>query len=162
MKSSFIQLRPDFDVRDDTRTYDLRELDTVDLVISRWDGMQAVGHTLLTFGFRDGRDLTLPAETRREEGEPQTGLRGIFNQYELIYILADERDLLRLRTQYRGEEVSLYPTTSTPEAARRLFVDILERINELHENPVFYNISTENCTSALYPHGRKIRSVTRS
>jgi hypothetical protein len=88
-------------------------------------------------------------------------VRGFFKQYELIYILADERDLLRLRTNFRGEDVYLYPTNTSREAIRLLLLDILERVNGLHEKPEFYNTVSDNCTTSLATHIRKIRGRRR-
>ena len=138
------------------KTFDLNDLQTVDFVKSQWAG-PGIAHTMLTFGFR-GRDyLTVSAEARRERGEPQTALRGLFKQYEIIYVLGDERDLIRLRTNFRGEEVYLYATRFTPEQSRIVLLDILEKVNRLAEKPEFYDTLTQNCTLTLVPHLEKIR-----
>lgn len=147
----------DFTVRYYDKTYDLEDLQTVDFVKSHWDKLEGVAHTLLSFGFRTGDYLTVSVETRPEKGEPQGALRGLFKQYELIYVLGDERDLIRLRTSFRGEDVYLYPTTSTPEEVRLLFLDILKKVNDIHERPQFYNVLMQNCTTSLVPHVQKIQ-----
>ena len=149
----------DFDVRYYDKTFDLRKIETFYVVFSYWDNLETVAHTMLSFGFRGNDYLTVSAETRRERGEPQTALRGLFKQYEMIFILGDERDLLRLRSGFRGEEVYLYPTTATPQEARALFLDILEHVNRIYRQPEFYNTLRDNCTTSLLPHIDRIRPV---
>ncbi len=151
----------DFDVRYYDRTFDLDKIETVDLVYSYWDNNTAVAHTMLSFDFSDGTHLCVSAETRKEKGEAQTAVRGLFKQYEIIFILGDERDLLRLRTDFRGEEVYLFPTTIPKKDARILFLALLDRVNQLHEHPEFYNTLTGNCTTTLLPLIRKVRPAKR-
>ena len=152
----------DFDYRTDVdytphyydKTFDLRELDEVDLISVYWMG-DAIAHVMLSFGF-GGRDyLTISIETRKEVGESYDTIRGFFRQYELIYVVGDDRDLIRLRTNYRKdpvEDVYLYRTATSPESARRLFLDYLREINELKDHPAFYNTGTTNCTTNVYRH----------
>ena len=147
----------DYTVRYYDRTFDLKDLETVDFVKSHWDNLEDIAHTLLSFGFRDGAYVVVSVETRLEKGEIQSGLGGIFKQHELIYVLGDERDLIRLRTNFRGEEVFLYPTTSPPEDVRVVFVDILKKVNDIYDNPQFYNTITQNCTTSLVPHLELVR-----
>jgi len=139
----------DFSVRYYDKTFDLNKLTTIDYALSYWDGNKAVAHTILSFGFSDGEYVTVSVETRLEKGEPQSGLRGLFKQYELIYILGDERDLLRLRTNFRKEEVFLYPTTVDREIVRKLFLVIMERVNNIASQPEFYNTISQSCLSSL-------------
>jgi Domain of unknown function (DUF4105) len=146
----------DFTPRYYERTYDLNKLETVDYALSYWDGNVAVAHTILSFGFADGEYLAVSVETRLEQGEPQSGLRGLFKQYELIYILGDERDLLRLRTNYRREEVFLYPTTVDRENVRKLFTVIMERVNNIASEPEFYNTLSQSCLSSLVSDFKKV------
>ncbi|MHC4851490.1 MAG: Lnb N-terminal periplasmic domain-containing protein [Planctomycetota bacterium] len=137
------------------KTFDLDGLKRVDFILSSW-GVEGIVHTMLSFGFAGGDQLAVSIETRREQGESQTAIRGLFKQYELIYVLADERDLLRLRTNFRKEKVYVYPTNATPEQARALFLDILATVNRLHEEPQFYNTLCDNCTTGIVPHLRNI------
>jgi hypothetical protein len=148
----------DFDVRYEDRTYDLDRVRTLDLYIVYWSS-PAICHTMLSFGFDDGQYLCLSVETRKEKGEEYSAIKGFFRQYELIYVLADERDLVRLRTNFRGEQVYLYRLRTDPAEVRAVFVDTLARINELRERPEWYNALTHNCTSNLRdrtaPYARK-------
>jgi len=147
----------DFTVRYDDRTYDLHKLRTLDVVLSYWEGNEDIAHGMLSFGFEGDDYLVVSAETRRETDEPQTGLRGLFKQYEMIYVLAEERDILRLRTNLRGEDVYLYRTLSTPEEASIVFLDVLKSVEKLAEKPRFYNTIIDNCTTGLIPHLLLIR-----
>jgi hypothetical protein len=135
------------------RTFDLRRLDAVDLVAVYWMG-PAIAHIFLSFGFGDDH-LAISIEARKERGEAYSSLRGFFRQYELIYIVADERDVIRLRTNYRRsppEDVYVFPLTAPIENGRRVFLDYLRDINALHATPRFYNTLTTNCTTMLLAH----------
>ena len=146
----------DFDVRWETREYDLKNLRTLDVFVNYW-GMDAIAHVFVSFGFADGRYLAVSVEYRPEVGETYGVFNGLFKQYEIIYVWADERDIARLRTNYRKEDVYLYRTTLTPEQVRRLFVNMLERTNSLHAKPEFYNTVTESCTNTIGDHIIKAR-----
>jgi hypothetical protein len=130
-------------------TFDLAQLRTVDLYLVTW-GSPHIAHTMVSFGFTTGAHICFSIETRKEKGEDYSAVKGLFRQFELSIIAADERDLIRLRTNYRqGEKVNLYRLRMTPEQGRRLLFDYLHRINELHAHAEWYNAVTENCTTAL-------------
>ena len=136
----------------ETRTYRLSDIVGLDVSITFW-GSPWIAHPILSFAFRNGDHLAFSIETRKEVGEEYSALRGFFRQYELIYIVADERDVIRLRTNYRqGEEVYLYHTTASAPDARAIFFDYLTSLNSLHERPRFYNALTSNCTSNIRIH----------
>ena len=141
----------DFDVRWETRTYHLNDLRTLDVFVSYW-GIAAVAHVFVSFGFMDGRYLAVSVEYRPEVGESYGTFNGLFKQYELIYVWADERDVARLRTNYRKEDVYLYRTTLAPDQVRSFFVSMLESTNALHKKPEFYNTITHSCTNTLGNH----------
>ncbi len=149
----------DFTVRYYDKTFDLNKLETADYVLSYWDGNEAIAHTLVSFGFGDGDYLTVSVETRLEQGEPQTNLGGFYKQYELIYILGDERDLLRLRSNFRKEEVFVYPTNFNKKDIRKFFGVIIERINSIANKPQFYNTISHNCISSLTKDFSKVLEV---
>jgi len=144
--------KTDFTVRHEDRTYDLSTLKTVDYVISYWGEVRAMAHTFLTFGFEGGDHLAVSIEARREKGEQYGPVAGIFKQFELIYVVGDERDLIRVRTNFRDERVYLYPTRIGPVDARRLFLDYMRRVNELAKEPEFYGTIGSNCTTNLVDH----------
>ncbi len=136
----------------ETRTIDLNNLQGVDIFLTFW-GSPWIAHPILSFQFADGSHIAFSVETRKEIGEEYSAVLGFFRQYELIYTVADERDLIRLRTNYRsGEEVYLYHTTATAAEARAVFMDYLRSLNALHDAPAFYNALTSNCTTNIRIH----------
>ncbi len=141
----------DYDVRYRTFSFDRNRVRTVDLAVSHWDGLEAVAHTMLSFGFDDGRYLAVSMETRLPEGASQGFLPGFFKQYEILMVLATEEDLLKLRTNFRGEELYLYRTNATPEQARQLLDLTLTGADRLYREPAYYNSITQNCTTSLAP-----------
>lgn len=135
------------------RTFDLRRLDRVDLVSVYWMG-PAIAHILLSFGFGD-QHLAISIEVRKERGEQYSSLAGFFRRYELFYVVADERDVIRLRTNYRKdppEDVYVFRVAGPGENARRIFLDYMREINELRDQPRFYNTLTTNCTTMILAH----------
>jgi hypothetical protein len=138
------------------RTFDLRQLDAVDLVAVYWMG-PAIAHVFLSFGFSDGNHLAVSIEARKERTEGYSTLKGFFRQYELQYVVADERDVIRLRTNYRHdppEEVHIYRLQGDKENLQRIFLEYLQEINHLKAQPEFYNSLTTNCTSMIWMHSR--------
>lgn len=146
----------DFTPRYYTKTFDLAKLDSVDVIASYWAG-DAIAHIMLTFGFAGNDFVTVSIETRRERTESYSSIAGFFKQYELFYVVADERDLIRLRTNYRNdppEDVYLYRPRGPTGNGRRLFLDYIREINSLAEKPAFYNTLTTNCTTSILTHTR--------
>jgi hypothetical protein len=128
--------------------YDIDTLTGVDLVCSYWTG-PAVAHVFLSFGFADGRHLAVSVETRRRKGQTYSSIAGFFRHYQLIFVVADERDLIGVRTDIRRERVYLYPLRIAPEETKRLFGGYMNRAATLAEQPEFYNTLTNNCTSNI-------------
>ena len=146
----------DFTVRYLDADYDLSTVQSLDFIVVHWDGHQAIAHTMLSFGFADGRRLAFSAETRLEKQETYSTFKGIYKQFEILYIIGTEEDLFGLRTNYRHEQLYLYPTSSPPETARIILTDLLERVNALRDHPQFYNSLTTNCTTSLLPSLLKV------
>ncbi len=145
----------DYDPRWETRTYDLDRIRGVDLFLSFW-GPTEIAHTIVSWDFDDGQHLAISIETRKEKGESYSALRGFFRQYELYYVVADERDLVGLRTNYRGEQVYLYRIRVPPAQARALLVDYLDEVNHLADHPEWYNALTQNCTTTIRGHAQNV------
>jgi len=145
----------DFTPRYYDRTFDLGELDSGDLVASYWMG-DAIAHVFVSFGFADRDYVAISVETRKERGEAYSTLAGFFKQYELVYVVGDERDLIGVRTNHRRpeEDVYVYRTQVPRENLRRLFLDYLREVNSLYEHPQFYNTLTTNCTTGVLLHTR--------
>lgn len=141
----------DYTVRHYDRTFDLTKLKSADLFLVYW-GSPYIAHTMFSFGFGDGNFVCFSIETRKEKGEEYSAIKGFFRQYEITYVVADERDLVRLRTNYRNENVYLYRLKATPEAIQEVFLSYLREVNRLKEKPEWYNALTDNCTTALRGH----------
>ncbi|MDO8804943.1 MAG: DUF4105 domain-containing protein [Elusimicrobiota bacterium] len=142
----------DYDVRHYDRTFKLGSLRSMDLFLVNW-GVPYLDHAMLSFGFGGGEYVCISIETRKKKGEEYSSIRGFFKQYELTYVVADERDIVRLRTNYRkGEEVYLYRLKAEPELVRLIFLDYLRSINRLKDRPQWYNALTANCTTDIRKH----------
>lgn len=134
------------------KTFDVRKLASVDVIASYWMGPR-IAHLMLSFGFEGGDYLSISIEARKERGEAYSTIRGFFKQYELYYVVADERDVIRVRSNYRNdpqEDVYVYSVNSHPDNARRLLYSYIERINKLHDRAEFYNTLTTNCTTDIW------------
>ena len=137
--------RDDFTAKFEEREVSLSHLTGVDFFISYW--MEGpVGHTFVSFIFDNAPPVSISIEARPEKGEGFDPFASMFKQLELIYVVGDEHDLVGLRTSHRDEEVFLYHVQASPEAARRLFLIYLERINELADHPEWYHLLSNNCT----------------
>jgi Domain of unknown function (DUF4105) len=145
----------DFTPRWEDRTYDLHKLDSVDIIAAYWTG-KAVAHLMVSFGFQDQDYLAVSIETRKEKGKSYSTLAGFFRQYELYYVVADERDVIGVRTTYRQpqEDVYIYHTRTPQRNIRRSFLDYIQAMNDLCERPRFYNTLTTNCTTTILMHTR--------
>lgn len=133
-------------------TFDLGQLDTVDLFTVYWMG-PAIAHAFLSFGFSDGKHVAFSIETRREKGQSYSSVEGFFRQYTLYYAVGDERDIVRLRTNYRHdppEKVYRYQLRGTAAAAQSLFLAYIGEINALKQRAQWYNTLTSNCTNSIW------------
>ena len=138
----------DFDERWEERRLDLAKLDGLDIFFSHW-GSPLIAHTIMSWSFSDGQHLAVSIETRKEKTEEYSAVAGFFRRYELIYVAADERDVVKLRTNFRGEDVYLYRLRPTRERARAFLLDYLEAMNDLAQHPGWYNALTTNCTTTI-------------
>jgi len=145
----------DFTPRWEDRTYDLRKLDSADIIAVYWSG-KAVAHIMVSFGFQDQDYLAVSIETRKEKGESYSTLAGFFRQYELYYVVADERDVIRVRMTYRQpqEDVYIYRMRVRQNTIRLIFLDYIRAMNDLCVHPRFYNTLTTNCTTSILMHAR--------
>jgi len=141
--------RTDYDIRWETRAYDLSRLDSVDLALSYW-GRPAIAHAMVSFGFSDGQHVVFSVEIRRKLHDVFSEIGGFFRQYELSVLASTEEDSLRVRTNVRGEEGYLYRVHMPEGAARKLFLSYVETATRLAQKPRFYNTLTGNCTTIVY------------
>jgi hypothetical protein len=141
----------------ETRAYDLSQIRGIDIFFTFW-GSPWIAHTIASFQFGDNDYVAMSIETRKEVGESYSAVRGFFRYYELIYTVSDERDVVRLRTNYRkGEETYVYHTLASPQRARAVFLNYIGEINRIRNRPEWYNALTNNCTTniaALAGEGR--------
>lgn len=140
----------DYTCRWETKNLQLSQLRGVDVSFIDW-GLPYIAHVIVSFQFGDNDYVAVSIETRKQIGQHYSAVRGFFRTYTLIYLFSDERDVIRLRTNFRHkEEVYLYRTTATPEWSQALFLQYLRRANSLHEHPEWYNAVTDNCTTNIY------------
>ncbi|SDP59641.1 DUF4105 domain-containing protein [Phyllobacterium sp. OV277] len=146
----------DYTPRWEVRSYDLEKLDSVDVFLSYWSS-PAIAHTLVSFGFTDGEHVVFSAEIRKERHEQFSEVGGFFKEFELAMIAADERDIIRVRTNIRKEDVYRYRINMTPEMRQALFLSYLDTGNRLSKEAQFYNTITANCTTVIFD---MIRAIT--
>lgn len=139
----------DYTPRWDTRTVDVSKIRGADILITYW-GSPWIAHPIISFQIGDSEHLAFSIEVRKEIGEGYSAVKGFFRQFELMYIVADERDVIRLRTNYRkGEEVYAFHLRTPPEHARAVFLEYVNMLNRLHSEPAWYNALTTNCTTDI-------------
>ena len=139
----------DFTPRYADRTYDLGHLRGLDIFQCYW-GSEWMAHPILSFDFGPDGHVCFSIETRKEVGEGYSTLGGLYRHFELIYVVAEERDVVRVRTSLRqGEDVYLYRLVGPLEGVRELFLTYVRRLAELHARPEFYNALTANCTTSV-------------
>lgn len=145
----------DYIPRWETREYDLDRLVSADLVMSYWMG-PAIAHTLVSFGFDDGQRVVFSLEIRKERHESFSAIGGFFRKFEQVLVAADENDIVRTRSNARGEDVYLYHLDLPPETLRALFAGYLDEAAALRREPAFYNTLTSNCTTVIFELARRI------
>lgn len=138
-----------YDVRWETRQYDLSQIESMDMVLSYWAGNK-IAHTLVSFGFKDGTKLSFSIEIRKEAHEEFSTIGGFFRQYELALIAADEKDIIYTRSNIRNERVYLYPVKISQPALQKLFVSYLKKGKALQDHPRWYNTVFSNCTTLIF------------
>jgi hypothetical protein len=147
----------DYTQRWETRQYDLDKLRSVDMIMSYWSG-PAIAHVLVSFGFDNAIYIVFSVEIRRQKGEEFSEIGGFFKEFELSVIAADERDVIRVRTNVRGEDDYLYRIQMPVSAMRSLFVAYIDQANGLVNAPRFYNTITANCATLVYHMMKRIVS----
>jgi hypothetical protein len=146
----------DYDVRHEDRAYELSRLRSVDLVVEPFAVWRGPAHTFVSFGFDGHQYVAVSPEIRKVRGQAFSALKGLFKAYELMYVVGDERDLVGVRALHRRDDVYVYPLRASREGARRLFLDMLRRLNQLRARPEFYHTLTNNCVSNLVRHINKV------
>jgi uncharacterized protein DUF4105 len=132
----------------ETRTVRLSQITGIDLAIDYW-GSPWIAHPIVSFQFADALPLCFSIETRKTVGQTYSAIGGLYRQYTLIYLVADERDVIRVRTNYRNEDIYLYHTMVPPDRARERFLEYVHSLNALRTHPRWYNAVTANCTTSI-------------
>jgi hypothetical protein len=140
-------------------TYDTRDLVRAWFIVEPFSGFYGAAHTMVSFEFSGDRFVVFSVEIRRERGETYSVLGGLLRQYELIYVVGDERDLVQLRSNHRRDDVYLYPVRATQERTVAFFLDMVQRMNALQQHPEFYNSFTSTCTTNLVRHFEKVSAT---
>lgn len=130
------------------RSYNLTNLKEIWYGISHFHHY-GLAHTFLSFGFEGGEYLAVSIEARQEKEEAYHPITGLMRNYELTFVLADERDVIGIRTHQRNEKVYLYRLEVEQEIIRRMLELIMQRVNSLYETPEFYNTLTDNCMTSI-------------
>ena len=151
----------DYTPRWETRSYDLTQLRGVDLFLSYW-GPTLIAHTIMSWEFADGRHLAVSIETRKKKGQTYSAVLGFFRQYEIYYVVADERDVVGLRAAHRGEQVFLYRLKNPAAQARAVLLDYLKEVNRLDAKAEWYNALVHNCTTTIRHHAQNVAAGGRS
>jgi hypothetical protein len=140
----------DYDIAWERREYDLSQVQSVDMILSYWMG-PAIAHTLVSFGFADGRQLVFSLEIRKEQHESFSALGGFFRKFEVVLVASDERDIVRVRSNVRGEDVYLYRLHGLSQDEMRALLRVyVEQAQQLEREPRFYNTLTSNCTTVVF------------
>jgi hypothetical protein len=145
----------DFTPQWDTRTYDMSKLAGLDMFFSYW-GSPSIAHTIMSWDFSDGQHLAISIEVRKNKSQQYSTVAGFFRQYPLYYAVADERDVIGVRTNFRGEDVYLYRLRTPIANARALLLDYVSSINGLVDDPQWYNALLDNCTTSIFRHVRQV------
>ncbi len=138
------------------KTFDLNKIKRAWYIVEPFSGIPGSAHTFLSFEFEDDQFVSISVEIRKEKGEEFHPIKGLFNKYELMYVIADERDVIKLRSNYRKDLVYVYPAKTTKEKTQTLFLDMIKRTNDLKDKPEFYNTITNTCTTNIVNHINKI------
>jgi hypothetical protein len=147
----------DYDVRYVSETYDLDAIDSLYFVIEPFSEFDGPAHTMLSFGFSDGKYVSVSPEIRKEKGESFSPVSGILNSFEIAYMVGTENDLVKLRTNFRKDDVFLYPIRATKTQIRDMFTSAMHRTDKLSKEPEFYHTLWNNCVTNIRSHANSLR-----
>ena len=156
IRNSTYRTATDYDVAHYDKKFDLSKLTSVDFGVVPFNDIPGVAHTMLSFGFSGEDYVGVSVEIRKEKGEAYDPVKGFFRQYEIMYVVGDERDLIQRNTIHYLCDVYVYRTKATPEQARTLFLDVMQRVNKLHREPEFYHTLANNCTTNIRNHVNRL------
>lgn len=134
------------------KTVDLNKIKRVYYIVEPFSDFKGAAHTFLSFEFDGPEFIAISVEIRKEQGESFSALKGLFKQYEIMYVIADEKDAIKLRSNYRKDDVFIYPIKTTKERIQKLFFEMVQRANKLKTKPEFYNTLFNTCTTNIVHH----------
>lgn len=152
------EYRSELDYDTNYRDFDfkLNELKRVWFGVARFTAVEGLAHTFLSFEVEQStgsKFFSVSVEIRREQGESFSPLKGLYRQYEIIYVVSDDRDAIGSRTVHRpNDRVYLYLVNATPPYVQALFRDIARRMQRLEAHPEFYHSLFNNCTNNIAAH----------
>jgi hypothetical protein len=142
----------DFVVRHYDKTFDLARIESVFFIVEPFLPRLGLAHTFLSFGFEGPEYIAISVEIRKCKGQQFSALKGLMRNYEIMYVIGDEKDLVKLRTSFRRDAVYLYPARAPRDKVRQLFLSMIRRANDLYQHPEFYNTLTNTCTTNIVRH----------
>ncbi len=152
IRNCIYRTETDFDVQYYDKTISINDITGVDFIVEPFLGLKGVAHTFVSFRIRDGSFISISVEIRKRKGEHFSAWKGFFKHFELMYVLADERDIIAMRACFRRDKVYLYPIQTTPEKAQQMFLSMLQRANKLRVKPEFYDTLANTCTTNIANH----------
>jgi hypothetical protein len=142
----------DSQIRYYDRAIKIADIVSLSFLVEPFTKLEAVAHTFISFGLADGSHIAVSAEARQRKGQPWSLLYGLFNAYGIIYIVADESDVINLRVNHRHNPVFIYPIKASADKIQKMFVDVCQRLNALVAKPERFNLLTNSCTTNLLRH----------
>lgn len=146
----------DYDIAYYDAVYDLDKIKNMYYIVEPFGDWEGAAHTFFSFEFEDNQFVSISVEIRKEQGEEFSAWKGLFKQYELMYVIGDEKDLVKLRSNYRKDPVYVYPANTSKDKMRVLFLSMIDRANSLKNKAEFYNTLTSTCTTNLASHINKV------
>jgi len=141
------------------RNYKISDIETVNVIISHFDDYEGMAHIFISFVMKEGENIVISMETRRELGEDFSPWLGMLRQFEIVYVVGSESDIIGLRTGVRGERVYVYPTIANEDKAQQLFLALAKEINAIYEKPKMYHTLTSNCTNEITKRVEEISTL---
>jgi len=149
----------DYDIRYYNKTFNLSQMKSVDYIVEPFSLYQGIAHTFYSFGFENGDYVSISVEIRKEKGEKFSATKGLVRWYELMYVIGDDRDLIKLRSNYRNDTVYLYPLKIPKEIIGAMFKDMVLKANDLTQTPQFYNTITQSCSVVSFRHLNQVSAL---
>lgn len=146
----------DYKIQYYDKSFDVRKIKKAWYIVVPFEGIPGSAHTFLSFEFENNEYLAISIEIRKEKGEIFNPIKGLFNQFEIMYVIADEKDVVKLRAIQRKNQVYMYPIKAEKSHVQELFVDMIEKTNHLKDHPEFYNTAINSCATNIVHHVNKI------